>query len=310
MVEIHESYDGGRFEKLRAAFRGDPRQGNHALYIREHFDLRRICGACDSRTTAKYADFASVVIEGSSWVLPISIQADGTIIVDLEASIPDQSNLLSDQAVLELQDVGIICRPQGRIEYIVPLAPDRESYYRQIPKKKYWEYKNTRRYFACEVITDASADDVLKWDTEVEYDWEAYLTVKRDEPGRCGFNVETEYFQWLAENGRLVLARISDEKGDTMALCYCVPGDYLLHVVNYKRRTAERYSPYSFGKTLIYMLIDHIYENGLLTPLNIGKDMYHYKEIWQPIPGGSKPQLAFEDRAALESIARRLREKQ
>jgi hypothetical protein len=282
-------------------FAGDPRQGNHELYVKEHFDLRRVCGSCERRLSENRLALASILVEGPSWVAPISVQNDGRILIDLEATIPDQSVFFSDAVLSGLAELGIFAKEQGQIEYIVPIEDDRAVYFKTVRKNEYQHYLNTKRRFNCHVLTAASADDVLKWDTELQYDFEQQWVAEAPS-NACGFNVEAEYFQWLAENGRLVLARISDEAGDTLGLCYCVPGDFQLFVVTYKRRIGEAYAKHGLGKALIFALIDHIYDHGLLTPLNLGNILYDYKEIWRPIPGAVRPQLEFADRVAQEAF--------
>lgn len=304
MVEIHATYDRVRYEKLRAMFGSDPRQGNHALYVKEHFDLKRSCGNCAQRSNSDQIAVPSVLLEGDSWVLPISVQVDGKILIDLEGSIPDQSIFFTEEIIAALPNLGIACLAQGQIEYIVPIASGRDEYYRTIRKNEYQHYNQTRKRFRCEVLTNVTADDVLKWDAELQYDFERRWS---DAAGACGFNVEIEYFQWLAQNRQLVLARISNENDETLALCYCVPGDYELYVVNYKRRIAERYAAYGLGKSLIFMLLDHVYDNHVLTPLNLGNVLYNYKEIWRPIPAAVRPQLVFSNRAAQEALVSRFR---
>src|SRR5581483_6060533 len=98
MLEVHPTYNNRRFEKLRAMFSGDARQGNEALYVREHFDSKRICESCGLRTTARHLSVASVIVEGPHWVLPLSVTHGGRIRLDLEEAIPDQSNLLTQAA--------------------------------------------------------------------------------------------------------------------------------------------------------------------------------------------------------------------
>ena len=294
MVEIHATYDRARIEKLRGMFGGDPRQGNATLYIREHFDLKRICENCGRRSDPKYRlAVASVIAEGDTWVLPFSIRSDGKILIDLEESIPDQSNFLSSNVTDALAEIGIACDGSGRVEYVIPIANDRDSYYRGLRRNKYSSYQKVQKAFDCHVVTDATPDDVLMWDTDVEYDFEAYWD-ERSRPGTCGFNVEVEYFQWLAQHGRLIVARISDEAGVTLGLCYCVPGDYDLFAVIIKRSIAQQYRKFGFGNALIFMLLDHIHERALLTPLNVGTVVQPYKDIWRPIPAIAKPQLYFD----------------
>lgn len=280
-------------------FADDPRQGSPTLYVREHFDLRRVCGNCGRRVNLKRFAVSSLILEGDTWVLPISVGHDGRILIDLEASIPDQSNFLCDRVIEGLSTIGIDCVTTG-LEYIVPIAADRAEYFGNLRKNKYWDYKNVRKHFECKVATDASPDDILKWDTEVEYDFEEYWHEKSGER-RCGYSVETEYFQWLAEHGRLVVARISDSADVTLALAHCVPGDFELFLVNPKRRTEHQYSKYGLGNALIFMLLDYIFENELLTPLNLGSILYQYKEVWRPVPV-LKPQLAFASVGARDAI--------
>ncbi len=299
-TEIHATYNKRRLEKLSELFDGDPRKGNATLYVREHFNLKRLCENCGNRTENRGLAVASVVVEGSDWVLPISARHDGRIFIDLASSIPDQSNLLTDQAIRGLEDVGISYNPYGQIEYAIPIASTRDEYYLTLRKNKRWDYKNARRHFTCEVITSASAADVLKWDTEVEYDYEEHWSITTHDRS-CGFNVESEYFQWLAEHDRLVLARISDADDVTLAVGYAVPEDYELVFVTLKRRSAVKYRKYGLGTALFFMLLDHIYDRGLLTPLNIRPVLYRHQSIWHPIQV-AKPSLEFAGQGAMQTL--------
>jgi hypothetical protein len=303
MVEAHDRYDQRRLEKLRSMFDGDPRRGNPTLYVREHFNLRRICDHCGKRSSSDRLAVASVILEGSSWVLPVSIRHDGFILIDLDSSIPNQGNFFKPNIAAELAEFGIAVNEHGHIEYVVPIAPDRDAFFRSLRKNKVWDYKNARKHFACSVVTDISPDDVLTWDTEVEYDFEAHWNDTTGERS-CGFNVETEYFQYLAEHGRLVVARISDPQEGTLALAYCVPEEYELSLVNYKRRTDAKYSKFGLGNALIFMLLDFVYERELLTPLSLGTILYQYKEIWSPVPT-VKPRFEFSDRSVQQAIVDR-----
>ncbi len=300
MAEVHSTYNKRRLEKLSRMFDGDPRKGNATLYVREHFNLKRLCENCGDRTANRGLAVASVIVEGPSWVLPISVRRDGHILIDLALSIPDQSNFLSDETTLGLEELGIVCNYYGQTEYVIPIAASRDEYYKTLRKNKRWDYKNAKKHFTCTVVTTASAADVLKWDTEVEYDYEEHLSATTYDRS-CGFNVETEYFQWLAEHGRLVLARISDADDATLAIGYCVPEDYELAFVTLKRRSAVRYRKYGLGTALFFMLLDHIYDEGLLTPLNIRPVLYRHQIIWHPIQV-AKPRLEFADPGALQTI--------
>jgi hypothetical protein len=302
MVEIHRTYDMQRLAKLWGMFGDDVRQGSPALYVREHFNLRRICENCEARGTVQYFAAASLVAEGDDWVLPFSVTVNGRIIIDLEPSIPDQTNFFSDRAIAGLEEVGIVYDAAGRTEYIVPIESDRSVYYDSLRRDKYWNYRKTQERFTCRVRTDASADDVIKWDTEVEYDYEDYWKAKGEH--QSGFNVEAEYFQWLAQHGQLVVARISDNLDATIALDYCVPGLYELTTVNQKRLIAREYGRFGLGNTLIMMLVDYVNDNGLLTPLNLGSVPYQHIEMWRPVPV-PKPQLVFANPAAQQAILER-----
>src|SRR5947209_13834104 len=132
MIEIHTTYNRERFLKLCGMFDGDPRQGNPALYIRGHFDLRRICDDSGKRETATHLAVASVIIEGDSWVLPISVQHDGRILIDLETFIPDQSNFFSERVIQGLAEIGVLCKADGQTEYIIPIAHSRAEYYKSV----------------------------------------------------------------------------------------------------------------------------------------------------------------------------------
>jgi hypothetical protein len=302
MVEIHATYDKRRLEKLGGMFDGELRRGNMTLYVQEHFNLKRICDSCGQRTGHRVA-VPSVIIEGPTWVLPISVRNDGQILIDLEKSIPDQSNFLTERITDTLSELGIVSNPQGRTDEVVPIAATREAYFSTLRKNKAWDYKNVRKHFKCSVITDASPDDVLKWDTEVEYDYEMHWSAT---PGdrSCGFNVEAEYFQWLAKFGQLVVARISDEQDATVAMGYCVPETYELVFVTLKRRHGIAYRKYGLGNALYFMFFDHIYDRGLLTPLNLRSAIYKHNAIWHPIPV-FKPRLEFLNSDARQSIIAR-----
>ena len=73
MLQVHVTYNTRRAEKLRGMFGNDARQGNEALYVRRHFDLKRICESCGRRTSSPGVDVASVIVEGPDWVVPFSI---------------------------------------------------------------------------------------------------------------------------------------------------------------------------------------------------------------------------------------------
>ena len=306
MAEIHTTYNKDRFEKLRGMFNEDPRFGNAALYVQEHFNLRRVCENCEKRSTSKYLAAASLIVEGDSWVLPFSVTRTGAIVLDLETSIPDQSNFLREPIVSGLETLGILCNASGRLEYVVPICSSSSEYYRDRRKgrlrRRRREYESLKQQFTCRVITDASPDDVLKWDTEVQYDFEWYWQLKGDAKGDR--TTEIEYFRWLATHGRLVISRISDHDDETLAIAYFVPGDYDLSVVIGKRRVRASHGEYGFGNALLFMIIDHIYENGLLTPLNLGTVLHQHKEIWRPVPVVTA-QLEFANLAAQLAIVER-----
>jgi hypothetical protein len=123
----------------------------------------------------------------------------------------------------------------------------------------------------------------------------------------CGFNVEAEYFQWLAKFGQLVVARISDAQDATVALGYCVPETYELVFVTLKRRHGIEYRKYGLGNALFFMLFDHIYQQGLLTPLNLRSrlrdvpNVRRHNAIWNPIQM-FKPRLEFVNLEARQSV--------
>ncbi len=302
MIGIHRTYNRKRLSKLWEMFGQDPRQGNPTLYIREHFNLKRVCDSCHTRSAVQHLAAASLIVEGDDWTFPVSVTINGRIIVDLEPSIPDQSNLFPQTVIDSVEEIGFAYEPAGRTEFVVPIETERAAYYDSLRKDKYWNYRKTQEHFTCRVITDASPDDVLRWDTEVEYDFEDYWKAKGEH--HCGFNVETEYFQWLAQHGQIVIARISDDQDTTIALDYCVPGRYELTTVNQKRLIAREYASYGLGNTLIMMLVDYVDSNGLLTPLNLGSVPYQHIEMWRPVPV-PKPQLVFANTAAQQSILER-----
>lgn len=303
MTEVHATYDKRRVEKLCQMFTGDPRDGNPTLFIREHFNLRRICENCETRSSSRHLAAASLIAEGTSWVVPFSITQNGRIIIDLEASIPDQSMFFSDTILRELRHIGIECKADGELEYIIPIQADRDEYFRSVRRTKYADYRSVLKRYVCRVITDASPEDVLKWDTEVEYDYESYQKAKFSEI-KSGFSVESEYFQWLAQAGQLVVTRISDENDVTIVLGYFVPMDYELVFVTLKRRHGPDFRRHGLGNALFFMAIDHVYEKGLLTPVNVGTTLYQYKEIWSPVPV-VKPRLVFANLAAQQAMVAR-----
>jgi hypothetical protein len=299
MLQLHSTYDKERLEKLSRMFDGDPRHGNMSLYLREHFNLKRVCDSCGRRTAHRIA-VPSVIAEGSDWILPFSIRNDGQILIDLEKSIPDQSNFLSERITGNLAELGIISNPRGRKDDVVPIAANRKEYYATLRKNKRWDYKNVRKHFTCSVVTDAAPSQVLIWDSEVEYDYDMHWSAT---PGdrSCGYNVEAEYFQLLAKHGRLVLARISDERDTTVALGYCVPEEYELVFVTLKRRHGVQYRKYGLGNALFFMLFDYIYDNDLATPLSIRAALDRHNAVWNPVPV-FKQRLEFADPAARQSI--------
>ena len=264
MADVLADYDRKSFDKLETMFDGDPRKGNAELYVRQHFDLQRRCPNCGSRTAHRGVAIPSVIVSGDSWVVPLSVYTDGRIELDLAKSIPDQSNFLRADAIAGLRDLGIALNLSGRTEYVIPILESRDAYYKTLRQNKRWDYKNTRRHFTCEVVADATPFDVLRWDAEVEYDYEEHPMAT---PGdrSCGFNVEIEYFSWLAENGKLLVGRVSEKNGPTVAMGYCVPTDYELAFVTLKRRSQIRYRKYGLGTALFFMFLDYIYDNGLTT---------------------------------------------
>ncbi len=299
MLRIHPTYNKERLEKLSGMFHGDPLQGNVALYVREHFDLKRICERCGRRTTANRLAVASVIVEGPAWVLPLSLRHDGGVEVDLESSIPAQSNFLSEHIIEAIDELGIT--PTGKaIEHVIPIMADRDAHFRTIPDADYRTYQEVQRRFTCRVIANASPDQVLNWDTEVEYDYEAYWEANGDE---CvsGYNVQSEYFEWLAEHGQLVIARISDQNDVTLGLAYCVPERYQLYLMRYKWRLAAPQRESEVVSALFFMLIEHIYENRLTTPLNVGPVLDAYMDIWRPIPVG-RQRLEISNRVSRHAL--------
>ncbi len=298
MVEIHAAYNKERFEKLGRMFGDDPRQGNATLYVREHFNRKRVCESCGKRTTTQQFAVASVIAEGPSWVLPISVRHDGQILVDLEESIPDQSNFFSEEIIDALGQLGMTYNSHGSIEYVVPVTSDRDAHFASISPDVCSLYERAREFFSCRVVTNASADDVLKWDTEIEYD---YLTAAGADRA-CGYNVQTQYFQWLADHGKLVVARVSDQHDVTIAIGYAVPSDYEFSFVAAKHRMTAPFSAYSFYNVLLLMVLDHIYEQGSMSPLSLGTSIGPEDEaIFHPIPV-VKPRLEFSNRVARQTL--------
>jgi hypothetical protein len=298
MLSIHATYDRSRLEKLDGMFGDDARQGNMTLYVREHFDLKRICERCGKRTTANRLAVASIIIEGPAWVLPISLQHDGQIAVDLEWAIPDQSNLLAPAIVESLLELGMTLTRDDR-DYIITPERDHDGLFRNASRDAYAKYSSAREQLGIRVITDASPDDVLSWDTEVEYDYERYCT-DHDEERSSGYNVQTEYFQWLAEHGQLVLARISDESDRTLGIAYCVPGDYYLSLMRYKWKL-EPEQRYGVRNALLFALADHLDEKKIRTPLNLGATPDSVMELWTPAPV-AKERLEISNRVAQQAI--------
>lgn len=303
MVDVHTTYNKERFEKLCGMFSDKPRQGNPTLYVREHFDLKRVCQHCETRGTTKNLAAASLIAEGDSWVVPFSVTRDDRIIIDLESFVPDQSLFFSERVLGDIEEIGIQCKADGLIEHVIPIHADRDEYFRSLRKNKIWDYNNARKHFTCRVITDASPDDVMKWDTEVQFDFDLHHKAKTGQH-RCGFNVETEYYQWLAQNGQLAVARISDHEDSTLALAYLAPGEYELLLEIPKRRTAAHLKKYGLGNALIFMALDHIYEKGLLTPLSLGTTLHKYKEVWRPVPM-VRPCFVFADLTAQQKFFER-----
>ena len=120
----------------------------------------------------------------------------------------------------------------------------------------------------------------------------------------CGFNVEIEYFSWLAEHGKLLVGRISEKTGPTVALGYCVPEDDELVFVTLKRRSQVRYRKFGIGTALFFMFLDHIYDSGLATPLNIRSVLKGHSTFLRPVPI-HRPQLEFSNREALAAFLAR-----
>jgi hypothetical protein len=307
MLGIHTAYDKERLEKLSRMFDGDPRHGNMALYVREHFDLKRICERCGKRTTASRLAVASVIIEGSSWVLPISLAHDGRVLIDLQESISDQSNFLTEQITGELLELGITLTENG-VEYVIPVMPGSDAH-----------HQDAQEHFSCRVLTDASPEDVLKWNAEIEAlqrnqkpnlrpvtpemvgeDWKAYITAVTGEL-TYAYNVQTQYFQWLAEHGQLVLARMSDEHDRTVGIAYCVPEQYQLCLIKTKWSPAVPYQKSAVANGLVFTLIDHIHEKGLATPLNLGPRLENYMDSCHTVPV-VKHQLEITNRVARLAI--------
>jgi hypothetical protein len=286
MLSIHPTYNKSRLEKLGGMFDGgEPRRGNISLYVREHFDLKRVCEHCGKRTTTNRLAAASVIVEGPAWVLPISLHLDGSLEIDLESSIPDQSNFLSRPALNALVELGITFTRE-KIEYFVPIAASNEG-------------KKDRHGLSSRIVTDASPDDVLTWDTEVEYDYESHCE-RTGERLANGYNVQTQYFQWLAKHGRLVLARISDEQERTLGVAYCVPDDYFLCLVNYKYRSSAQQGD-ALPALLFRTLTDYVRDAGLATPLKLGSKLDASMERLRPVPL-MKQRLEIANRIAQQAI--------
>ncbi len=300
MLEVHSTYDKGRLEKLSGMFGNDPRQGNATLYVREHFNRKRICESCGTRTTAKRLAIASAIVEGPSWVLPISVSRDGQILIDLEESIPDQSNFLFDEIIEALGQLNIIYNNHGSIQYAIPILSDRNAYFGTLTTDVSGAYERVREELNSRVVTDAGADDVLAWDTEVEYDWERSIAAGGDHA--CGYNVEIQYFQWLAEHGRLIVSRVSDKHSVTLGVGYGVATDYELTFVNAKHKTRKQYETYSLDTSLVLMMLDYIYDNELTVPLGLGSALQPGDDVrWHPIPV-AKPRLEFASRLARQTF--------
>jgi hypothetical protein len=206
----------------------------------------------------------------------------------------------SERITNGLHELGIVLNPHGRTEEIVPIAESREAYYGTLRQNKRWDYKNVRKHFRCAVIADAAPDDVLKWGTEVEYDYDMHWDPT---PGdrSCGFNVEAEYFQLLAEFGQLRIARISDERDATVALGYAVPETYELAFITLKRRHGQQYRKYGLGNALFFLFFDYIYDKELPTPLSIRAALDRHNAVWHPVPV-FKPRLEFSDPQARQAL--------
>ncbi len=309
-VELHVTYNRARLAKLESMFVEDPRYGNASLYVKEHFNLRRICQNCGNRSVEKRLAIPSLIIEGDSWVIPVAVLDDGKIVMPLQDAIPDQSNFFRPDVLEGLRSIGILYRGDGPYEYVIPIESTADDYYRSLRTKttgrrsrtnrRYRYYRSVKRDFNCRVLSDAAPEDVVAWDTELEYDYESYWRARSDDR-RCGYNVESEYFQFLAENGQLLLARISDADDSTVALGYCVPHVYALYFRLLKRRIGPAYAKYALGSALNFMFLDYIYERELLTPLNLGSFAHSYKEALLPIVV-TKPELMFEDESAHQAV--------
>ncbi len=278
----------------------DPRQGNATLYVREHFNRKRVCESCGTRTSTKRLAVPSAIVEGPSWVLPMSVTRGGDIVVDLSDSIPDQSNFLSDDIVEALVALNVTYNSHGSTGYAIPMSASRDMHLKAIDVQTYDGYERIQSEFRCNVTENASPADVLQWDTEVEYDWQEYVAASGER--RCGYNVETQYFQWLAENSQLKVFRISDSRDVTLAIAYAVLSDFELSFISVKHRTSGDYRAYPFDNALILMMLDYLYDQELLVPLSLGSVLGPGEyERWHPIPV-AKPALEFSNRLARQTF--------
>ena len=301
MLEVHSTYNKERFEKLNGMFGGDPRQGNATLYVREHFNRKRVCESCGMRTSAQRLAVPSAIVEGHSWVLPISVTRGGDIVLDLADSIPDQSNFLNHDVIDELVALNVNYNSQGSTGYAIPLSANRDSHIKTIEGRIYEGYERIQSDFTCYVTEHAAPADVLTWDTEVEYEWQGYVAAATGER-RCGYNVESQYFQWLAEKGLLKVFRIRNSHDVTLAIAYAVLSDFELSFISAKHRVSGDYRAYSFDNALVLMMLDYLYDQELRVPLSLGSVLGPGEyERWHPIPV-VKPALEFSNRLARQTF--------
>jgi len=299
-MQLHPTYNAERFEKLCRMFAGDPRQGNEALYIREHFDLKRICESCGRRTT-EYLAVPSIIAEGSDWVFPFSVTRDGRIRPDLEESIPDHSNFLAPPVVQELGELSILYNPHGSVRYVIPVEAGRESLNPTAGAKITSGYKEFAEQFPLRIWQDVSDRDLLKWDTEVQYAWHAHYFSSYGLRTN-GYSVQFEYVQWLASHKQLIVVRASDHGDATVALAYLVLGDYGLTLLAAKC-VEKSHLLQGFKNFLLLELIEDLQERGVTTQINIGERLVDEsdEEVWH-LEQVAEPRLQFSNAIARQTL--------
>ena len=295
MLQVHATYNSTRVEKLRGMFGSDARQGNEALYVRRHFDLKRICESCGHRTSSPGIDVASVIVEGPDWVVPFSVLHGGRIQIDLEESIPDQSNFLPEAIVGQLRELSIVANPQGDIQYVIPIADrsqgdDARASYRAFASE-----------FDCRVVTAATPRDVLKWDAEVQPAWESFVAAAYGQRP-SGYTVQTEYVQWLARHEQLIVVRAVDSDDATVALGYVVPGDYQFTLIAAKCRYEAHFQE-NFKTYLLLRLLEELHERGATSAVSIAEPLFVEEDerIWRLQPLAAT-RLEFSNRVALAAL--------